>query len=529
MGLPDYVTTRDDEDAYLAGYRLRPELGLEVISWIESNLCHSLGEWAGQPFILAPWERDITIPAFGWVHERTGLRRFQFIDVWVPIKNGKSTWMSCVGMYLLIGDGEPGAHIASCGYDLKQALIVHGEAMRMVEHSPALSAVCRINRTSREIFFHHTHSVYSAISHDASRHQGLNLHGIIADELHTWEKDDFWAVLCRRIGARRQPMVWCISSAGLADPEHFGYQRYLRGKGLKEGTVRDFRSLVAIHEASPDDPWDSPATWQKANPGLGITITEDKLASWAAEAKRVPRSKGDFLRYNLGVWVTALRRWLDLAAWDQLADPTLSPDELRSADAVYGGLDLATVDDMAAFCAVARFGDKIHAHVWYWCAGRGAEKRQEDGLPIGSWAADGLVTVSGDHMMDLADIENWIISKTDIWPIRAIGYDPYQSLHLASSLRANWGLKMDSCPQTPRHYNEAARHLEALIPARGLVHSGHPILRWNVSNANVFEDRAEHIMPVKPDRRRKIDGLVCLLMALGRMMFSESGAVPSVS
>jgi phage terminase large subunit-like protein len=516
-----------DDVALAAGCRYRPELAQHAIGWIEGNLCHSLGsQWAGRPFILAPWQRELIGRLFGWV-TADGARRYRYCDVWVPVKNGKSTLGAAIGLYLLIGDGEPGAHVYSVAYDREQAGLVHGEAIRMVERSDRLTAVTRINRTNHTILFPHRQGLYRTLSHDPARQQGLNIHGAICDEIHVWPGDELWSVLTRRTAARLSPLIVCFSTAGIVDPESWPYCRYLEDKQILAGTLTDYRRLVCIYEASDDDNPMDPATWRKANPSLDITISSETLAEEAAEAGRSPRALGHFWRYNLDLWLQSGQAWLDLAAWDACAGP-LSLDDFAGAEMVYAGLDLASVDDLAALAVVAKLADRIAAWCWFWAPQEGAQRRQDDGLPLLRWAEQAHIELHPGSVIDLERIEQFILSLTDRLPIREIGYDPYQALGLATRLERDWGLRMVACTQSTRHYNEPCRSLEGLISSRQLLHSGHPILRWNASNAQLKENVHGQVMPVKAAKRAKIDGLMCLLMALGRMLFSEV-VIPKVT
>lgn len=526
MAYPEYCRSASDALAYDQGFRLVPALAEAVRDWMAQHLRHSIGQWAGQPFELLPWQyQDIVLPLFGWIDPASGLRRFRRALVWVTVKQGKTTLGAAIGLRLMFE--EPAAHVFSAAYDKEMASLAHSEAIRMVDQSPDLSAVTNINRTVKTIQVPQTQSLYRTISHDANRIQGLNASGLIVDEIHTFRGFEFWEVLEQRTRARRQPLTFCISTAGIFEPEGFGWLMYRRCHDILDGVITDIRTLPVIYEAPQDlENIEDPAAIRAANPSIDVTVRLDTLLEAAREARGNPRATSAFKRYNLNIWVQSAETWLDLDAWDACALEVANDVPLDDELTYYGGLDLASVDDMASLCLVARLpDDRIGCWHWFWAPEKGAHKREAQGLPLMSWAAQGLVDLHPGGIIDLNRIQDFILELRDDIDLREMAFDPYQALQMATTLRDTWGLSMVQCPQSCRHYNEPARHLEALIANQQLAHQGHPVCRWNVANATLKEDAAGHIMPQKPSPDKKIDGLACLLMALGRMLFSSTAEV----
>jgi len=182
----EWVRTPGDETAVRAGCTFDLAAAERVRSFFARWLRHSKGEWAGQPFTLMPWQwRDVIAPLFGWKRP-DGTRRFRKAFVFIPKKNGKSTLAAGIGLYMLMGDREPGAEIYSAANDREQAGIVHREALNMAEASPGLMAELQVNRSTHNIAYPRTRSYYRALSSDAPGKEGLNAHCILCDELHVW-------------------------------------------------------------------------------------------------------------------------------------------------------------------------------------------------------------------------------------------------------------------------------------------------------------------------------------------------------
>ena len=194
-GWSEWIRTEADERAVLSGCWFDREAAARVEVFFERFLRHSKGEWAGKPFRLQEWQkRDLLFPLFAW-KKRNGYRRFRNAYIEVPKKNGKSALCSGISLYLLVADGEPGAEVYSAAADRDQASIVYGEAERMVMSSPALSRRLRVIPSRKTILFPRTNSVYRALSADVPTKEGLNIHGLIFDELHAQKSRELFDTL----------------------------------------------------------------------------------------------------------------------------------------------------------------------------------------------------------------------------------------------------------------------------------------------------------------------------------------------
>ena len=327
------------------GYTFDKTAATAAVLFFERLLRHTKGEWAGEPFQLQAWQRDeIVRPLFGW-KRADGTRRFRRAYIEIPRKNGKSTISAGIALALLMLDAEPGVEVYSAAADRQQAAIVFDAASTMVQESPALAKFAEVYR--REIRVPKLNGIYRVLSADAPTKHGLNAHGVIFDELHAQPNRELWDVLATSMGSRRQPMLVMITTAGY-DRESICWEMHQYAQQVLRGDVDDPSFFAYIAAAEQEDDWTSPATWAKANPGLGVTVKRDYLEAEAQRAKQVPAYQNTFRRLHLNQWTSQESRWLDMTAWDRCGGEL--PD--LSGRVCYGGLDLASTTDIAALSLV---------------------------------------------------------------------------------------------------------------------------------------------------------------------------------
>ena len=298
---------------------------------------HFKGEWAGTVISLEPWQMFIISNVFGWKYKETELRRFKVAYITVARKNGKTTMLAPVGLYMLTMDSEPGAEIYSAAVDRDQAREIFDAAKAMVD----LGELSKIVKTlTRNMSVEKTMSKFEPLSADEKKQHGKNIHGALCDELHVWPKHSLWSVLRTGMGARRQPIQWAITTAG-SDQSSICYQVHDYAsqilKGFKDGAFTDdsfFGIIYTLdqktdwhelqtkdeHRGDPtgivEDDWTNPECWVKANPNLGISVKLKDMEDEARVARQMPTSQNDFMRLRMNVWTQSQVRWISLEKWD---------------------------------------------------------------------------------------------------------------------------------------------------------------------------------------------------------------------
>lgn len=492
-----------------------------AVAFIETFCVQSQGEWAGQPLRLSDWQKRIMRDVFGW-KRADGTRQFRTVYIEIPRKNGKSTLSSAIALYLLFGDGEPGAQVYAAAGDRDQARIVFGEAKAMVEASPALAKRCR--RFKDSMVVEATRSVFRVLSAEAYSKHGFNAHGIIFDELHVQPNRELYDVLRTSTGARRNPLLIMITTAGW-DRTSLCWEQHERSLRTMADPLHDLEHYGVVYGAEEGDDWTSPAVWRKANPNLGTTIKEEYLHGLAREAETTPGLQNGFRRLHLDQWTAAETRWLDMGLWDDCREED-DPD--LAGRVCYAGLDLASSNDMAALALVFPPLDDEEpwrVRVRYWVPGDNMQRRVEQtGTPYDVWARQGLLTATSGNVIDFEAIQLEILALGTRFRILEIAFDRWGAIQISQQL-GEAGFTMVQFGQGFASMAPPMKEFSRLVALGQIAHDGNPILRWNVDNVQAEQDAAGNLKPSKRKSKGKIDGLVAALMALDRAQRNE--AAPS--
>lgn len=480
-----------------------------------SGLPHLKGKWAraGKLIELEPWQCSILTTVFGWVHRESGARRFRRVYIEVPRKNGKSAMSSGLLLHMLAADGEAGAEVYSAATTKDQARITFDDAKRMAERTPAMCRALGVRVFEHHLAVPDVASVLKPLSAEGSTLDGLNIHAAVVDELHAHRTRSVYDVLDSGTGSRDQPLIWMITTAG-SDRAGVCYEQRTHVTKILKGAADDETFFGIIYTVDDGDSWDDPATWAKANPNFGVSVLAEDLEAAARKAASMPSALGGFLTKRLNVWVNADSAWMDMRAWDACADP-----ELREADWVhaecFGGLDLASKVDIAAYVRLYRRGNEYAVFGSYYLPERAVESGQNS--QYDGWRRRGLLTVTDGEVTDYDRIEDDIVSSCEAGNVAAVGFDPAQATQLVGHLLAKQ-LPMVEIRPTVLNFSEPMKELEAMVLQKRIRHNGDPVLTWMVSNVVCHRDAKDNIYPRKERQENKIDGVVALITALNRAL-----------
>jgi len=352
----------EQEGGHPKGFYFDALEGERVVKFTENYCKHHKGEWAGRPLVLEKWQKFVLRCIFGW-KRADGTRRFRVAYEEVGRKNGKSEKIAAVGNYLLIADGEPGAEIYSTATKEDQAKIIWSAAKEMVKQSPDLRKWCRL--LQKTILCERSMSFFKPLGADSDTLDGLNPHGHLCDEMHAHKKRGLFDVMITGMGARRQPLTYIITTAGVYDPESIGWEMHTLAQQVLEGVVEDDYLFAIIFAADEGDDWRDPKTWYKANPNLDVSVKMDYLIEECERAKKTPSFLNTFLRLHLNVWTQQVTRWISMDHWNACDEPVPPLGDMAGRLA-YGGLDLSTKIDITAAAFAIPDGDAFNFLWRFW-------------------------------------------------------------------------------------------------------------------------------------------------------------------
>lgn len=517
-----------DEDAIEQGYYFDERAAKRVINFFERYLKHTISPYTGKPFILLDWQKySLIAPLFGW-KRRDGTRRFRVAYVEIPKKNGKSMLCSGISLYLLCADGEQGGQIYAVAAERSQAGIVFDESAKMIYKSPALKKRLNPTKSTKTIYHAKSNSIYKALSAEAPTKEGLNIHGLIFDELHAQAKRDLWDTLRYGGAAREQPLIISITTAGF-DRTTICWEQHEYARRILKGQIFDPSFFALIYSTNWEDTearntdeeevdWRSEKAWFMANPSLGHTIKLDDFRQECLAAQESPQQENTFKRYRLNIWTRAETRWFGIDKWKACGGEF--DIEMIKNRRCYGGLDMASVEDLASFSLVFEPGeDKImYVLSWSFCPLENLWKRvKKYHVPYDRWVEDGYLIATDGNAID----EEFILKKIkelkdEFLKMQFIGFDRWGALNITINLEKE-GIKVIPIGQGFSSLSAPSKTLEAAVLDETLRHGDNPVLSWAADNVVVARDAAGNLKPVKNKSTEKIDPIVSVVNAIAAM------------
>jgi phage terminase large subunit-like protein len=490
------------------------------IGFFEVCCVHVKGKLAGQPFKLEPWQKAIVANLFGWKNP-DGTRRYTECFFFVPRKNGKSTFGAVLALILTGADGEAGAEVYSAAAGQKQAELVFDTAKQMVRISGILKE--KFQPFQYSITHESSGSAYKVIASKVETLHGLNTHGLINDELHAHPNRELVDVLETSTGSREQPLVVHLTTSdyeregSICNDKHKLACEVRDNKGDPNAPGYDPEFLPVIYEASIEDDWTDEEVWAKANPNLGVSLSLKYLRRKCAKAKESPAFENTFKRLHLNIRTEQAVRWMPMDKWDACAG-AVDAEALRGRQC-YGGLDLATTSDATALALL--FPDDNGGYdvlMRFWMPEATARERQrKDKTPYTDWIREGLITPTGGLTTDYHAVRRDINELADTYALQELAIDRlFQGKQLMDDLGEQDGLPVLAFGQGFLSMASPTRELYELVLSGKMRHGGNSVLRWMASNVSVETDAAGNWKPSKKASTQKIDGVVAVIMALGR-------------
>ena len=495
-------------------------------------LTHWKGPWAGKPVKLESWQEHCQIaPLFGW-RNKDGTRRFREGYDEEPRKNGKTTKTAGIALFGLVADREEGAEIFAAATKRDQARILFRDSTKLIRRSRAL-------RNQVELFKHSVtcprlSGSFVPLSSDANSLDGLNPHMCLLDELHAHRTRELYDVLSTASGARSQPLLYCITTAGY-DRSTVCWERHDYAVKLLKQELEDDTFFTFISAADDGDDFQDPNVWAKANPNLGVSVTMDYLRRQAMKAVHSPSFENTFRRLHLNQWTEQQNRWLQMHLWDRCFEDFDGTD--LAGEICWAGLDLSKNRDTTALVLVFKIEGEYYLLPYFWIPLENARQREEESqVPYSAWARKGFINLTPGNVVDYREIMTVLRWAKEKFNLRRVAYDPYNATHFALEAQDE-GFEMLEFGQTWRNLADPTSEFEKLVTSANIHHNRHPVLEWQAGNVAIKRNLDGLIRPVKPgaDDAKKIDGIVAAIMGLAqalrpddsyRSVYEERGFAP---
>lgn len=478
---------------------------------------HYKGPLAGQFFEPEDWQLFVFANIIGLKRSESGRRKYRLGDLYLPRKNGKTFLSAIFALWFLMMDGEAGAEVYMAALDQEQAKLCYDAAITLGRGS-IFGKLLKIYNSRLKTECPQVNGVMKPLSKDTQNKDGLNIHAAICDERHAWPSTEMLDVIKTGMGARPQPFILSISTAGvdISNPYFSDVEAY---KSEMTGAMPlEDDHFFMLYCPDEEDRWEEEETWIKTNPNLGVSLSWDYMRSTFNEAQvRGGSYIVSFQTKNLNLWVDAPKVWLpdeDIA----LCNRPFDEGDLAGEEC-YVGIDLASKNDI---CATALFFPKYMYVKFLFVLPEGKISERSDRVDYRKWMEEGWIVSCPGRVLD----EGWYIAtlfdQLRRYDVRCIAYDPWGMWDLKHQF-SRYEDELMEYAQDIRHMSVPTKRLESEVLKHRMNFGGNPVLRWMMRNVVVYIDPNANVKLDKAKSRNKIDGVVALVDAIGGWLTRTNG------
>ena len=492
----------------------------KAIKFIENFCHHSQGR--NDYLTLELWQKALISCIFGIVDDQN-IRFFREIFIVVGRKNGKSLFASAIIAYMAFLEPEYGQEIYCLAPKLEQAAKVYDAFLQMVDKEPELKAEARKRRS--DLYIDATNSFVKPIAFNAKKSDGFNPQLVVCDEIAAWSGDGGlkqYEVMKSALGARRQPMILSISTAGYINDSIYD-ELYKRSTSVLKGNSKERRLLPFLYMIDDVDKWNDLEELKKANPNMGVSVTAEFFQEEIAVAEGSLSKKAEFLCKYCNIKQNSATAWLESLVVEKATavktiDGKETPytlEDFRECYAV-GGVDLSQTTDLTAACVVIEREGVLYTFCQFFMpAGRIETLTAIDGIAYDIFVKKGVLTLSGENYVDYHDVYNWYVMLMEQYGIHTlkIGYDRYSAQYLISEL-SGYGFHVDDVFQG-ENLTPVIREFEGIIKDGNFKICSNNLLKGHFLNVALKQNmETRKFRPVKIERRAHIDGFVAVIDAM---------------
>ena len=469
----------------------------------------------GEPLKLELFQKARLQALFGFVDDNN-LRQYNECLIIEGRKNGKTTETAAVEIDLLVNDKEGAPQIYNLATMLDQAKLGFNAAHKMVMQNPTLSKW--IKKRAADLYCGINFGFIKALASNSNSLDGLDVHGAVIDELAAIKDRDIYDLIKQAMGARKQPLLFCITTNGFIRESIFDAQ-YEYASHVIDGSVKNNRFLPFIYELDNIDEWDKEECWIKANPGLGTVKSKDYLRQMVAKAKDDASFKPTVLVKDFNMKQNPISAWLP---YESIINEQTYDMEYISHSYAIGGCDLSATTDLTCATLLIRKpnDDNVYVLQQYFIPESKIDKveqTQSKEAPYKLWSEQGWVTICNGAQVDYSKVTEWFVDMVRKYDIRPLWvcYDRALSGYWVPEMES-YGFEMQKEAQGPFNWSQSMKLMGAAFEEHIVIYNNNPVLRWCLANTAVKtlnSDGIATIQPVKIQQHRRIDGTVSLLNA----------------
>lgn len=483
-----------------------------AIEFIQT-FCHHC-EGRSDLITLELWQKATVSLIFGIV-DVAGLRIWREVFMVMGRKNGKSIFASAIIAYMTYLDGEYGAKVYCLAPKLEQAAIVYDNFYKMVQREPELSSLAQKRRS--DVYLESTNTSIRPLAFNAKKSDGFNPHLTVCDEIASWPAEQGrkqYEVMKSALGARKQPMILSISTAGYVNDGPYD-ELMIRSTAYLLGNSKERRLLPILYIIDDVSKWKDIDELKKSNPNMGVSVSEDFFREEIAIAENSLSKRAEFMTKYCNVKQSSTAAWLPYEAVDAISGGSYKLEDFRSSYCV-GGIDLSSTTDLTACCVVIEKGGKLYTFCKFFMPADKIDELQErEGVPYRIYVQKGWVQPSGSNYVDYHDCFDWfrtLVEEYEILPL-AVGYDRYSAQYLIKDMES-YGFH---CYDVFQGWNlhPVLQEMDGLVRDKVLQLGDNNLLKAHFLNVALKQNTENRkSQPVKIEPRLHIDGFVAVCDAL---------------
>lgn len=503
-----------------------PKKANKALKFIENFCHHHEGALAPKLIKLELWQKAFISVIFG-IMDADDRRQFREVILVIARKNGKTLLAAAIAEYMTFLDGEYGARIFFVAPKLGQANLCYNAFVEMIKKEPEINELARKRRT--DIYVESTNTTAQPIAFNAKKSDGLNPHFVVLDEISSWQGDaglKQYEVLKSALGARKQPMMLAISTAGYVNDGIFD-ELMKRSTAVINGDSRETRLAPFLYMIDDVDKWNDINELRKSNPNLGVSVTVDYLLEEIAVAEGSFSKRAEFLTKYCNIKQNSSVAWLDTKTISKCEGPELKLDDFRGSYCV-GGIDLSRTTDLTACTAVIEKDGRLYVFAKFFLPKEKIDDAiTRDGIPYRAYIQRGLLVESGDNFVDYHDCFNWfrmLVEEYEILPLK-VGYDRYSAQYLVQDMKT-YGFQMDDVYQG-ENLSPVIDELEGLMKDGAVSIGNNDLLKIHLLDSALKQNsETQRKRLIKVSANVHIDGTAALLdaMTVRQKWYSEIGS-----